>query len=82
LARRLVGTAGMPIPVDQPDSQFITERTAVLREVPSPVLRNGTVKFRQAYQRFVHKLGGRPKLQKKPGRQSVWLTSELFRVIP
>jgi putative transposase len=81
-ARRMVGTAGMAIPVDQQYSQFITERTAFLREVPSQVLRNGAVKFRQAYARFFQKLGGRPKLTKKSGRQTVWVTSELFRFIP
>jgi putative transposase len=81
-ARRMVGTAGMAIPVDQQYSQFITERTAFLREVPSQVLRNGAVKFRQAYQRFFQKLGGRPKFQKKSGRQAVWLTEELFAFLP
>ncbi len=81
-ARRMVGTAGMAIPVDQQDSQFITERTAFLREVPSQVLRNGAVKFRQAYQRVFQKLGGRPKPKKKSGRHSVWLTSELVEFIP
>jgi putative transposase len=80
--RRMVGTAGIPIPVDQQYSRFITERTAFLREIPSPVLRNGAVKFRQAYQRFFQRLGGRPKIQKKTGRQSVWLTSELFQFRP
>ncbi|WP_139061454.1 helix-turn-helix domain-containing protein [Sulfobacillus thermosulfidooxidans] len=81
-ARHMVGTAGMPIPVDQRYHQFVTERTPFLREVPSQVLRNGAVRFRQAYQRFFQKLGGRPKLKKKSGRQSVWLTSELFAFIP
>ncbi|MCY0897437.1 MAG: transposase [Firmicutes bacterium] len=80
--RRMVGTAGMAIPVDQEYSRFITDRTAFLRDVPSQVLRNGAVQFRQAYQRFVRKLGGRPKLKNKSGRQAVWLTSELFQFIP
>lgn len=80
--RRMVGTAGMPVPVDQRYSQFLTEQTAFLREVPSQVLRNGTVRWRQAYQRFFQKGGGRPKLKRKSGRQSVWLTSELFQFMP
>ncbi|SMC02056.1 Transposase [Sulfobacillus thermosulfidooxidans DSM 9293] len=80
--RRFVGTAGMTIPVDQEYARFISEETAFLREVPSQVLRNGTVRFRQAYQRFFQKRGGRPKLKKKSGRQAVWLTSELFQFIP
>ena len=56
----MTGTAGEPIPVDQRYSQFITERTAFLRDVPSQVLRNGAVTFRQAYARFFKQLGGRP----------------------
>ncbi|MCY0900510.1 MAG: transposase, partial [Firmicutes bacterium] len=80
--RRMVGLAGERPPVDQQYNQFITEQTACLRTVPSQVLRNGAVQFRQAYQRFFRKLGGRPKLKKKSGRQAVWLTSELFQFIP
>ncbi len=81
-SQRMVGTAGEEIPVDQQYSQFITERTAFLRQVPSQILRNGAAKFRQAYQRFFKKLGGRPKIKKKSGRQAVWLTKELFVFIP
>ncbi len=81
-AQRMVGTAGQPIPVDQPYRQFMTERTPFLRDVPSQILRNGAAKFRQAYQRFFKKLGGRPKIKKKSGRQAVWLTKELFVFIP
>ncbi len=80
--RRMVGTVGEDIPVDQQYSRFINDATAFLREVPSQVLRNAAVKFRHAYQRFFRTLGGRPKLKKKGGRQSVWLTSELFAFIP
>ena len=81
-ARRLVGAAGVPVPVDQQDRQFITDRTAFLREIPSQILRHRAVESRQAYQRYFRKLGGRPKLKRQTGRQSVWLTSELFHVIP
>ena len=80
--RRMVGTAGMPVPVDQRYRQFITDQTAFLRAVPSQILRNGAVRWRQAYQRFFQKQGGRPKLKTKAGRQSVWLTAELFRFLP
>ena len=80
--RRMVGTAGAPIPIDQQYSRFITEATAFLKQVPSQILRNGAARFRQAYQRFFKKLGGRPQLKKKGGRQSVWLTSELFTFLP
>ncbi len=81
-ARHMVGTAGMPIPVDQEYSRFITERTAFLRTVPSQILRNGAAKFKQAYQRFFKKLGGRPHIKKKSGRQAVWITRELFAFLP
>ncbi|MCY0897759.1 MAG: helix-turn-helix domain-containing protein [Firmicutes bacterium] len=39
--RRMVGLAGAQTPVDQRYRQFITDRTAFLRAVPSQVLRNG-----------------------------------------
>ncbi len=81
-AQRMVGTAGEKIPVDQEYSRFITEKTAFLKQVPSQILRNGAVKFKQAYSRFFQKLGGRPKVKKKTGRQSVWLTKELFTFTP
>jgi putative transposase len=80
--RQMVGTVGMEVPVDQQYSRFITEKTPFLRQVPPQILRNGAVKFRQAYQRFFKKLGGRPKIHKKSGRQSVWLTRELFQFLP
>lgn len=72
--RRMVGLAGEKPPVDQQYSHFITEQTAFLREVPSQVLRNGAVRWRQAYARFFQGLGGRPTLKKRSGKQSVWLT--------
>ena len=81
-SRRMVGTVGEPLPVDQQYSQFITDKTPFLKKVPSQILRNGAVKFRQAYERFFKKLGGRPKTKKKTGRQAVWLTQELFAFIP
>ena len=77
-ARRLAGNAGQFAPIDQEYSRFIGVETAWLREVPSQVLRNGEVRWRQAYARFFAKLGGRPKLRKRDKGQSVWLTSELF----
>jgi putative transposase len=79
--RHMVGTVGMEVAVDQQYRRFITERTAFLRQVPSQILCDGAVKFRQAYQRFFKKLGGRPKLKKKSGRQAVWLTQELFQFL-
>lgn len=77
--RRFVGCAGMRAPIDQKYAQFIGEETAWLREVPAQVLRNGAVRWRQAYARHFARLAGRPTIKKKHGPQSVWLTAELFR---
>ncbi len=81
-APRKVGTAGEKIPVDQAYSPFITEQTAFLKQGPSQISRNGAVQFRQAYQRFFKQPGGRPKCKKKSGRQTVWVTQEVFAFIP
>ena len=56
--------------------------TTWLREVPSHVLRNGAVRFYQAYQRFFKGLARRPTITPRHGEQSVWLTSELFKFVP
>ena len=69
-------------PIDQQYSQFKTELTPWLSEVPSIVLRNGTVVWKQAYDRYFSRLGGRPVIHKRHGKQSVWLTSELFEFTP
>lgn len=81
-ARKALQHAGMFAPVDGTYAQFITDETAWLREVPAQVLRNGAASWVTAYSRFFKKLGGRPKLKRKSGRQSVWLTAELFRFEP
>jgi len=81
--RQSPALVGEPIPVDQQYARFISEElTPWLRAVPSVVLRNGAVKFAQAYQRFFKGLAGRPQPKNKHGRRSVWLTSELFRFLP
>lgn len=78
-ARKSLQHAGQFAPQDQAYAQFISDvLTPWLREVPSQVLRNGAVRWRQAYARYYRKLAGRPTIQKKHGPQSVWLTSELF----
>lgn len=78
-AHRFAANVGMHAPIDQEYSRFIGADTAWLREVPSQILRNGAVRWRQAYARFFSGLAGRPKFRKRIGSQSVWLTSELFR---
>lgn len=77
-ARKSLQMAGQFAPVDQTYSQYKSE-AHFLSEVPSQVLRNGAVRWHGAYQRFFKGLGGRPTLKKRHGRQSVMLTSELFK---
>ncbi|MCL5284157.1 MAG: transposase [Nitrospirae bacterium] len=73
-----VALSGTPVPVDQEYARFIGESTPWLREVPSQILRNGAVLWKQAYGRFCSGLAGRPTFKRKDGTQSVWITSELF----
>ncbi|MHB8226366.1 RNA-guided endonuclease InsQ/TnpB family protein [Acidithiobacillus sp.] len=78
-ARKALDQTGIYPPVDQQYSRYIhPDLTPWLKEVPSQVLRNGAVRWRQAYARYFQGLGGRPVIRKKIGRQAVWLTSELF----
>ena len=81
-ARKSLSLAGQHIPLDQKYAHFIGEDTAWLKEVPSVVLRNGAVLWKQAYSRFLKGLGGRPGIHKKTGKQAVWLTSEVFHFEP
>ncbi|MHB1605460.1 MAG: RNA-guided endonuclease InsQ/TnpB family protein [Leptospirales bacterium] len=77
-AQKAVSLSGTPVPVDQEYARFIGPDTPWLREVPSQILRNGAVRWKQAYTRFYSGLSKRPVFQRKDGRQSVWITSELF----
>ena len=81
-AHKSLNHAGQYAPIDQQYSQFKSELTPYLSEVPSVLLRNGAVLWKQAYGRYFSKLGGRPTIHNKHGKQSVWLTSELFKVVP
>jgi len=96
--RRFAAFAGQYAPVDQAYSHLVGDGnagagalregeraeadTTWLREVPSVVLRNGAVRFYQAYQRFFKGLARRPTITSRHGEQSVWLTSELFKFVP
>lgn len=93
--RRFAAFAGQHAPVDQAYAHLVGNGNAVigseeraeadttwLREVPSVVLRNGAVRFYQAYQRFFKGLARRPTITPRHGEQSVWLTSELFSFEP
>ncbi|MGC8530052.1 MAG: RNA-guided endonuclease InsQ/TnpB family protein, partial [Leptospirillia bacterium] len=77
-AKKAVSLSGTSVPVDQEYARFIGENTPWLREVPSQILRNGAVRWKQAVGRFFSGLSQRPVFQRKDGRQSVWITSELF----
>ncbi len=88
-ARRFAAFAGQHAPLDQAYSHLVgdgngseEQDTTWLRQVPSPILRNGAAKFYSAYQRFFKGLARRPTIQSRHGRQSVWLTSELFEFVP
>ncbi len=73
---------GRQIPVDQQYSQFKDrELTPFLYHVPSQVLRNGATRFMKAYISYASGLSNQPAFKKNRGRQSVWVTSELFRFV-
>lgn len=80
--RKALDLTGQHPPIDQQYSQFKTELTPWLAQVPSQVLRNGAVRWMQSYSRYFQHLGGRPTIKRKTGAQSVWLTRELFKFVP
>ncbi|MCV2503929.1 MAG: transposase [Neisseriaceae bacterium] len=80
-AKKSLALTGQFAPIDQKYSHFKTELTPWLKEVPSHILRNGAFLWKQAYSRFFNQLGGRPKIKRKSGRQSVYITGELFNFI-
>jgi len=74
---------GIQTPLDQQYAQFKSnELTPFQYDVPSQVLRNGATRFMGAYQRYFKGLAERPTYKKKAGRQTVWLTNELFLFEP
>ncbi len=81
-ARKSLQHVGQFAPIDQQYSQFKTELTPWLSDVPSVLLRNGAYRWKQAYARYFQKLGGRPVIQRNHGKQSVWLIRELFEFVP
>jgi putative transposase len=76
--RKALGAGPMPA-IDQAYAQFKSELTPFLSEVPSQVLRNAATGFMTAWKRFVGGLASRPTHKHKGRRDSVLLTSELFR---
>jgi putative transposase len=81
-ARKSLAHTGQFAPIDQQYSHFKTDLTPWLEQVPSQILRNGAVLWKQAYARYFAKLGGRPVIHRKNGEQSVWITSELLTFKP
>ena len=80
--RKALALTGIYPPQDQQYSHFKDrELTPWLYEVPSEILRNGAVRYQQAWSRYQKRLSARPRFKKKSHRQSVWLTSELFRFV-
>jgi putative transposase len=78
-----LGLTGEERPVDQQYSQFKDrELTPWLFEVPSQILRNGAVRFIHAKQRQLKGLSRAPVRKRAHGRQTVLITSELFRFEP
>jgi len=71
---------GEKVPVDQAYAQFKSESSAFLKDCPSEILRNSSVIWYQAMQRFFKGLAGKPVRKKKGVRSSIWLTQELFRL--
>ncbi len=72
-----------PFPLDQTFSQFKTEQTPWLSEVPSQVLRNGVVRYKKGWSNHWRNPGHfrRPRRKRKWDGNSVWLTRELFRFV-
>ena len=72
-----------PFPLDQTFSQFKTDLTPWLSEVPSQILRNGVVRYKRGWSNHWRNPShfGRPRRKKKADTNSVWLTRELFRFV-
>ena len=81
-ARKSLQHAGQFAPIDQQYSHFKTELTPWLSNVPGSLLRNGVVLWKGAYSRYFAKLGSRPTIHKRHGKQSAWLMSDLFKFTP
>ena len=64
-ARKSLAHTGQFAPIDQQYSHFKTDLTPWLSEVPSQILRNGAVLWKQAYSRYFQKLGGRPSIHRR-----------------
>ena len=76
------GKVDIETPLDQAYSQFKDrELTPWLYEVPSQILRNGSVRWMGAKQRQLKKLGRAPRRRTRRDFNSVHVTVELFRFV-
>lgn len=83
--RRMALRAGVTecvTPADQQYAHFKTELSPWLSEVPSQILRNGAVRWRNAKQRQLQGLARAPRRRTQANFNSVMLTSELFEFRP
>ncbi|MFP3556279.1 helix-turn-helix domain-containing protein [Paraburkholderia sp. SIMBA_049] len=76
------GNVEVKTPLDQAYSQFKDrELTPWLYDVPSQILRNGAVRWMNAKQRQLKKLGKAPRRRTRRDFNSVHVTAELFRFV-
>lgn len=72
---------GELVPIDQTYAQFKTEDTIWLKQCPSQILRNSAYRWNESYWNYRKGVTkGLPKHKKKSGKQSIWLTNELFKL--
>ena len=77
--RELLAKEGKYPKLDQTYSQYKEkENTPWLFDCPSGLLRNSVSNWYATYQNFFKKLCGRPQYKKKQGKESIYLTRELF----
>ena len=77
------GALECPTPLDQQYAQFKTpELSPWLCDVPSQILRNGAVRWRNAKQRQLKGLAKAPRRRNRANFNSVMVTSELFAFRP
>lgn len=66
-------------PINQTYSQYKTEISPWLSNVPSQILRNSAVNWYQTHRNYQKGLCGKPKKKKKSDMASIHLTRELFK---
>ncbi|MBS1808598.1 MAG: transposase [Acidobacteria bacterium] len=80
--RNSLALTGYPLPNDTAYSHLRSEEMPWLDEVPSQILRNSVVNWRDGLERYNKGLASLPTKKKKSNRTSVTLTRELFEFVP